>query len=73
MLLAMTRYAIMAGDRWITAVYPDQTLQVTTRKEDASSWSTHDRAAAVARVVAECTSKIVVIHAVEEPSYRGMK
>ena len=66
----MTRYVVMAGDRWVTAVYgPGNGIGFTATKEDASSWVTYERAVAAARVVADCVDSIVAVHSVEEPNY----
>jgi hypothetical protein len=61
----MTRYVVMAGDRWVTAIYgPGKGI-----KEDASSWPNYDRAVVAARAAADCTNSPVAVHSVEEPSY----
>ena len=66
----MTRYVVMAGDRWITAVYgPGNGIGYTMSKEDAASWVTYERAVAAAKVVAQCTDSIVAVHSIEEPNY----
>lgn len=66
----MTRYVVMAGDRWVTAVYgPGNGIGYTQTKEDASSWVTYERAVAAARVVAQCTDQFVAVHSVEEPAF----
>ena len=66
----MTRYVVMAGDRWVTAIYsPGNGIGYTTSKEDASSWVTYERAVAAAKVVAEWTDSIVAVHSIEEPAY----
>lgn len=66
----MTRYIVMADDRWVTAVYgPGNGIGFTANKEDASSWVTYERAVAAARVVAQCTNSHVAVHSVEEPNY----
>lgn len=66
----MTRYIVMADDRWVTAVYgPGNGICFTANKEDASSWVTYERAVAAARVVAQCTNSHVAVHSVEEPNY----
>jgi hypothetical protein len=66
----MTRYVVMAGDRWVTAVYgPGNGIGFTATKEDASSWVTYERAVAAARVVATCIDDLVAVHSVEEPNY----
>jgi len=66
----MTRYVVMVGDRWLTAMYgPDKGIEVTRIKEDASSWPNYERALSVARAVADCTSRQVAIHSVTEPVY----
>jgi hypothetical protein len=66
----MTRYVVMAGDRWVTAVYgPGNGLGLTATKEDASSWITYEKAVAAARAVAECTNSPVAVHSVDEPTY----
>jgi hypothetical protein len=66
----MTRYVVMAGDRWVTAVYgPGDGIGFTATKEDASSWVTYERAVAAARVVANCIDDLVAVHSVEEPNY----
>ena len=64
----MTRYVVMAGDRWVTALYgPGDGIGYTTTKEDASSWVTYERAVEAARVVADWNGAPVAIHTVEEP------
>ena len=66
----MTRYVVMAGDRWVTAVYgPGNGIGLTAAKEDASSWITYEKAVAAARVVAECTNSLVAVHSIDEPTY----
>ena len=67
----MTRYVVMAGDHWVTAVYgPGKGIAVTRVKEDASSWPTYERAVVAARAAADCTNSPIAVHSVEEPSYR---
>jgi hypothetical protein len=66
----MTRYVVMAGDRWVTAVYgPGNGIGFTATKEDASSWVTYERAVEAARVVADRTNSFVAVHSIEEPNY----
>ncbi len=66
----MTRYVVMAGDRWVTAVYgPGDGIGFTATKEDASSWVTYEKAVAAATVVANCVDDLVAVHSVEEPAY----
>lgn len=66
----MTRYVVMAGDCWVTAIYSaGNGIGYTRSKEDASSWVTYERAVAAAKVVAQCTDRIVAVHSVEEPAY----
>ena len=66
----MTRYVVMVGERWLTAIYgPDKGIEVTRIKEDASSWPNYEKALIVARAVADYTSKQVAIHSVVEPVY----
>lgn len=66
----MTRYVVMAGDRWVTAVYgPGNGIGLTAKKEDASSWVTYERAVSAAQVVALCTNSAVTVQPVEEPAY----
>ena len=66
----MTRYVVMAGDRWVTALYSEGNgIGYTRSKEDASSWVTYERAVAAARVVAQWTDSIVAVHSIEEPAY----
>lgn len=66
----MTRYVIMADNKWVTALYgPGIGIGLTPIKEDASSWVTYERAIAAARSVAEYTSSNVVIQSVDEPTY----
>ena len=66
----MTRYVVMVGDRWVTAVYgPGTWIAVTALKDDASSWVTYERAVAAAQVVAECFDGPIAVHSVDEPAY----
>ena len=66
----MTRYVVMAGDRWVTAVYgPGTGIGLTANKDDASSWATYERAVAAAKAVMDCTNSPVFVHSVEEPAY----
>ena len=66
----MTRYVVMVGERWLTAIYgPDKGIEVTRIKEDASSWPNYEKALMAARAVASCTSSPVAIHSVSEPVY----
>jgi hypothetical protein len=66
----MTRYVVMVGDRWVTAVYgPGNGIGYTRTKEDASSWVTYERAVEAARVVAQCADCPVAVHSIEEPNY----
>lgn len=68
----MTRYAVMAGDRWVTAIYgPGKGVGVTRTREDASSWPTYEQALAAAQTVAQCTHSFVAVHSVDEPAYSG--
>jgi hypothetical protein len=67
----MTRYVVMAGDCWVTAIYgPGKGIAVTRVKEDASSWPNYERAVVAARAAADCTNSPIAVHSVEEPSYR---
>jgi len=66
----MTRYVVMAGDHWVTAVYgPRKGIAVTMVKEDASSWPSYERAVVAARAAADCTNSPVAVHSVDEPAY----
>lgn len=66
----MTRYVVMAGDRWVTALYgPGNGIGYTASKEDASSWVTYEKAVAAAKVVALWTDSLVAVHSIEEPAY----
>ena len=66
----MTRYVVMAGDHWVTAIYGlGKGIAVTRVREDASSWPNYERAVVAARAAADCTSSPVAIHSIEEPSY----
>ena len=66
----MSRYVVMAGDRWVPAIYgPGKGSAVTRVNEDASIWPNYDRAVVAARAAADCTSSPVAIHSIEEPSY----
>lgn len=67
----MTRFVVVAGDQYITAVYaPDGNgIGFTALKEDAGSWSTYERAVAAARIVAKCTGTPAFVHSVDEPAY----
>jgi len=66
----VTRYVVMAGDRWVTAVYgPGNGIGLTAAKDDASSWVTYERAVVAAQAVARCTNSPVSVHGVEEPVY----
>jgi len=66
----MTRYVVMAGDLWVTAVYgPGNGIGYTASKEDASSWVTYERAVAAAKIVAQCTDRLVGVHSIEEPAF----
>lgn len=68
----MTRYAVMAGDRWVTAIYgPGKGIGVTRTKEDASSWPTYEQALVAAQAVAERTHSFVAVHSIDEPAYSG--
>ena len=66
----MTRYVVMAGGRWVTAVYgPGNGVGWTDTKEDASSWVTYERAVAAAKVVMHTTENPVFVHSVQEPVF----
>lgn len=66
----MTRYVVMAGGRWVTAVYgPGNGVGWTDTKEDASSWVTYERAVAAAKVVMQTTEDPVFVHSVQEPVF----
>lgn len=66
----MTRYVVMAGNRWVTAVYePSAGVQFTCCKEDASSWVTYERAVDAARAVMQFVDEPVFVHSVQEPLY----
>jgi len=66
----MTRYVVMVGDRWLTAMYGgDKGIEVTRIKEDASSWPNYEKALMAARAVANWTDSPVAIHSVTEPVY----
>lgn len=70
----MTRYVIQVGsDSWITAVYEQDSngIGLTRSIADAGSWVTIERAAAVARVVADrlgCSPAIAAITEPDRPS-----
>ena len=66
----MTRYVVMAGECWVTAVYePGEGVRFTRNKEDASSWVTYERAVDAARVVMEIVDQPVFVHSIEEAAY----
>jgi len=66
----MTRYMVLADDCWVTAVYgPGDGIGFTTKKEDASTWVTYERAVEAAKLVAARTNGPVAVHSVEEPNY----
>lgn len=66
----MTRYVVMAGGRWVTAVYgPGKGVGWTDTKEDASSWVTYERAVAAAKAVMQTTEDPVFVHSVQEPVF----
>lgn len=67
----MTRYAVMAGSWWVTAIFGTEGLGVTRTKEDASSWPTYEQALAAAQAVAERTHSFVAVHSIDEPAYSG--
>jgi hypothetical protein len=68
--LIVTRYVLMTGDRWVTAVYgPGNGVGFTQTKEDASSWVTYECAVAAAKVVMRQVDTPVFVHSVEEPAF----
>jgi len=66
----MTRYVVMVGDLWVTALYgPGNGIGYTASKEDASSWVTYEKAVAAAKTVALWTDNLVAVHSIEEPAF----
>lgn len=67
----MTRFVVMAGDKYVTAVYGSSGNQIgfTQRKEDAGSWVTYERAVEAARIVAQSVGASVCVHSIDEPAH----
>lgn len=66
----MTRYVVVAGGRWVTALHAaGGAIAFTDRQEDASSWVTYECAVKAAKVVMERVGQPAFIHSVEEPAY----
>lgn len=67
----VTRYAVQVGQLWLAAAYDASSngLCLTKRREDACSWSTHERALQGYRLARESFSKEVALVVVEEPDY----
>lgn len=67
----MTRFVVMAGEHYVTAVYAPtgNGIGLTPNREDAGSWVTYERAVEAARIVAKCLGGFVSVHSVTEPNY----
>lgn len=67
----MTRYVIAVGSSWLTALYDltSNGIGRTSNKNDASSWSTYEKAQETALRIRGIFSEEIRIEAREEPAY----
>lgn len=67
----MTRFVVCADDLYVTATYGSSGsgIGLTTKREDAGSWVTYERAVEAARLVAQSLNTFVSVHSVTEPDY----
>ena len=70
-VVAVTRYSVKVGDRWIAASYGSAGpgILLTNQREDAGSWVSHEKAAQVARLASQFFKETAWIHVAEEADY----
>jgi hypothetical protein len=64
-----TRYAVVVGAWWVTAVMEGSGIGLTATREDAGTWVTYEKAVEVARLVTGKFGQQAWIEVIEEPHY----
>jgi len=67
-VVAVTRYSVKVGDRWVAASYSSSGpgILLTNQGEDAGSWVTHEKAAEVAQLATQFFKETAWIYVAEE-------
>ena len=63
------RYALSVEDQWVVAVGKYAAVYLTSEREDAGTWASHDEAVEAAKIVTSRLSKRAWVEVLVEPAY----